>query len=104
ARQHENANAIYDAISANSAMKPTAVVRIARNLDALGDRSEAIRRLRNIVATNPTDLDAVSVLGDLLRTDEQYLEAADAYTAALDITGGEAISDWRFYYVRAIAY
>ena len=104
AGQHENANAIYDAIAANSAMKPTAVVRIARNLDALGDRTEAIRRLRNIVATNPSDLDAVSVLGDLLRTDEQYLEAADAYTAALEITGGEAVSDWRFYYVRAIAY
>ena len=104
AGQHESANAIYDAIPANSALKPMAVVRVAQNLDATGDRAEAIRRLRNIVATRPEDLDAVSVLGDLLRYDEDYLAAAEAYGKALEISGGEAPADWRFYYVRGIAY
>ncbi|WP_297103847.1 tetratricopeptide repeat protein [uncultured Devosia sp.] len=104
AGQHEAANQIYDAIPANSPMKPTAVVRIAQNLDSMGDRAEAIRRLRNIIATRPDDLDAVSALGDLLRYDEDYLGAAEAYTKALEITGGESPPDWRFYYVRGIAY
>jgi tetratricopeptide (TPR) repeat protein len=104
AGQHEAANRIYDAVPATSAMKPTAIVRIAQNLDALGDREEALRRLGNIVATQPDDLDAVSVLGDMLRYDEQYLPAIDAYTKALALTGGESPSDWRFYYVRGIAY
>lgn len=104
ATHHEAANKIYDSIAPGSPMKPTAVVRIAQNLDAMGDRAEALRRLRNIVATNPNDLDAVSVLGDLLRYDEQFLEAAEAYTKALEITGGDAPADWRFYYVRGIAY
>ncbi|WIY53517.1 tetratricopeptide repeat protein [Devosia sp. YIM 151766] len=104
AGQHEAANKIYDSIAAKSALKPTAVVRVAQNLDALGDREEAIRRLRNIVATRPDDLDAVSVLGDLLRYDEQYLDAAKAYSAAIDLTGGDSVADWRFYYVRGIAY
>ncbi|UYN99575.1 MAG: tetratricopeptide repeat protein [Devosia sp.] len=102
--QHEAANAVYDGIKASSPMKPTAVVRIAQNLDSMGDREAALRRLRNIVATTPNDLDAVSVLGDLLRYDEQYLESADAYTKALEISGGEAPADWRFYYVRGISY
>ena len=102
--QHEMANAVYDAIPARSPLKPTAVVRIAQNLDSMGDRPEALRRLGNIVASTPDDLDAVSVLGDLLRYDEQYLEAADAYTDAIAITGGESPADWRFYYVRGIAY
>jgi Flp pilus assembly protein TadD, contains TPR repeats len=102
--QHEAANRIYDAVPATSPMKPTAVVRVAQNLDSMGDRPEALRRLRNIVATRPDDLDAVSVLGDLLRYDEQYLEAADAYSKALELSGGEAPADWRFYYVRGIAY
>lgn len=102
--QHDAANKIYEAISSSSVMKPTAVVRIAQNLDAIGDRAEALRRLRNIVSTRPDDLDAVSVLGDLLRYDEQYAEAAEAYTKALEISGGEAPADWRFYYVRGIAY
>jgi len=104
AGQHEAANKIYDAVPAKSALKATAVVRVAQNLDALGDREEAIRRLRNIVAVSPDDLDAVSVLGDLLRYDEKYLESAEAYTAAIEITGGESPADWRFYYVRGIAY
>ncbi|WP_375449729.1 tetratricopeptide repeat protein [uncultured Devosia sp.] len=104
AGQNKAANVIYDGVPATSPMKPTAVVRIAQNLDTLGDRPEALRRLGNIVATRPDDLDAVSVLGDLLRYDEQFSQAADAYTKALAISGGESPSDWRFYYVRGIAY
>lgn len=104
AGQHEAANAIYEAVPAKSPLKPMAVVRVAQNLDSVGDRAEAIRRLHNIVATRPDDLDAVSVLGDLLRYDEDYLGAAEAYTKALEITGGKSPADWRFYYVRGIAY
>ncbi|RYE07746.1 MAG: tetratricopeptide repeat protein [Hyphomicrobiales bacterium] len=104
AGQHELANALYDSIPANSLLKPMAIVRVADNLDALGDRPQALRRLSNIVATNPTDIEAISVLGDLLRTDKQYGEAAAAYTKALAVTGGKSPSDWRFYYVRGIAY
>jgi tetratricopeptide (TPR) repeat protein len=104
ADQHEAANKIYDAIPVTSSVKPTAVVRIAQNLDATGDRPEALRRLRNIIAANPNDLDAVSVLGDMLRYDEQHLEAAEAYTRSIEISGGEAPADWRYYYVRGIAY
>ena len=104
AGQHELANALYDALPANSLLKPMATVRVADNLDAMGDRPEAIRRLSNIVATNPDDLDAISVLGDLLRADKQYRESADAYTKALAVTGGKSPGDWRFYYVRGIAY
>lgn len=102
--QHEAANAIYDRVPATSPMKPTAVVRVAENLDALGDRNEAIRRLGNIVIANPRDIDALSVLGDLQRSDERYLDAAETYTKALAAVPGDAPSDWRFYYVRGIAY
>jgi len=104
AGQHEVANKLYDAVPATSPMKPTAVVRIATNLDAQGDRKEAIRRLGNIVATRPKDIDAISVLGDLQRYDSQFAEAAQTYTKALDVVGGEHPGDWRFYYVRGIAY
>jgi tetratricopeptide (TPR) repeat protein len=104
AGQHELANALYDALPANSLLKPMATVRVADNLDAMGNRPEAIRRLTNIVTTNPDDIDAISVLGDLLRADKQYRESADVYTKALAVTGGSAPGDWRFYYVRGIAY
>ena len=104
AGQHEAANAIYDKLPANSPLKPTAIVRAAENLDATGDRDEALRRLGNIVTTNPGDLEAISVLGDLQRAAKKYAEAADTYGKALTVTGGNLPSDWRIYYVRGIAY
>jgi tetratricopeptide (TPR) repeat protein len=104
AGEHEAANVVYDRVPATSPMKPTAVVRVAENLDALGDREEALRRLGNIVRANPEDLEAISVLGDLQRTAEQYAEAAQSYTRALELTPGDPPGDWRFYYVRGIAY
>ncbi len=104
AGRHDAANAVYDAIAAGSPLKGTAIVRMAENLDAMGDREEALRRLGNIVRADPTDLDAISVLGDLQRTAEMYAEAAETYTKALELTGGNHPGDWRYYYVRGIAY
>jgi tetratricopeptide (TPR) repeat protein len=104
AGQYSAANALYDAIPATSPMKPMAVVRAAENLDALGDRDEALRRLGNIVATNPNDLEALSVLGDMQRAAQKYPEAIESYTRALAVAGGDAPGDWRFYYVRGISY
>ena len=102
--QHELANEVYEGIPSTSPLKPTAVVQFAENLDAMGDRAEALRRLGNIVVTNPEDVDALSVLGDLQRTDKQYDAAAETYTKAIDAVGGEAPGHWRYYYVRGIAY
>jgi tetratricopeptide (TPR) repeat protein len=104
AGEHDAANAVYDRIAATSPMKPMAVVKVAENLDAMGNRDEALRRLGNIVRANPHDLDALSVLGDLQRTAEKYADAADTYSRVLDLTEGDKPGDWRFYYVRGIAY
>lgn len=104
AGQHDAANAIYDRLPAGSPMKPMAVVRVAQNLDAMGNRDEALRRLGNIVTSNPHDLEALSVLGDMQRSAQKYAEAADSYTKALAVAGGDAPGDWRFYYVRGISY
>ena len=59
------ANAIYNGIPAASPLKPMAVVRVANNLADMGHKDEAISRLNAIIAANPSDIDAISVLGDL---------------------------------------
>ncbi len=80
-----------------------ALTRVAQNIDSLGDRPEAIRRLRNIVTTNPDSLVAITALGDLLRVDEQFDESAQVYSKAIALVGGERPRDWRFFYLRGIA-
>ncbi len=104
AELYEEANKIYSQLNENLAFKPNAIINIAQNLDAMGGRDEAIRKLKNIVAINPDNLDAISVLGDLYRYDEQYENAIIAYSKALKIVGGQNPRDWRFYYVRGISY
>lgn len=104
AGRHEAANALYDAVPSGSPMKPTAVVRMAENIDSMGNRTEAIRRLRNISTANPDQPEAFSVLGDTLRADKQYGEAAKIYSRVIDMVEGDQPGDWRYYYVRGIAY
>lgn len=103
AGRHEAANKVYDSVPASSPMKPSAVVRSAMNLDALGDRKEALRRLGNIAQLNPADVDAQVALGDVQRVDEQYAAAALSYGRAIEASPGDGPNDWRLYYVRGIA-
>ena len=104
AGQADLANQIYESLPATSPLKGMATVRIAANLDTLGDRTEAIRRLSNMVTSDPNNLEALAVLADFQRADKQYGESAATLTKALAVTGGTAPSDWRFYYFRGIAY
>jgi len=104
AELYEEANKIYSQLNKNLAFKSSAMINIAQNLDAMGDRDEAIRKLKNIVVISPDNLDAISALGDLYRYDEKYSLAIKAYSKALKIVGGQNPRDWRFYYVRGISY
>jgi Flp pilus assembly protein TadD len=80
------------------------MVRVASNFDAMGDRPAAIARLEEISTERPDDIDSLSTLGDLQRADEQYLASAETYGRVIAITGGDSPGDWRFFYVRGIAY
>jgi tetratricopeptide (TPR) repeat protein len=79
-------------------------VRLAQNFDSMGNRPEALRQLGNIVAANPTDLDAITVFAELLRVDKQYDKAAEIYTKAIDLQKVTRPSAWVLYYERGIAY
>jgi Flp pilus assembly protein TadD len=104
AGRYEEANQLYASIPANSLFKADASVREARNLDDMGNRKQALARLGEIRKASPDNLDAATALGDMLRADQQYARAIEVYTKALEIVGGDHPRDWRFYYVRGIAY
>jgi len=101
---YEAANEIYANVPANSAFKIISSIRVAENLNALGDSERAISKLSNIATLAPDNLDAASSLGDILRFNKKYDEAIIAYSKALKIAGGDRPADWRFYYVRGISY
>ncbi|VAW18380.1 TPR domain protein, partial [hydrothermal vent metagenome] len=103
AHRYEAANEIYRSIDIDSVFKSDAIVRIAQNMDALGDREGAIERLKVIVFEEPENLEAITALGNLLRLDEQFDGSAFAFSRAIALVGGDHPRDWRFFYLRGIA-
>jgi tetratricopeptide (TPR) repeat protein len=103
-KQYEAAIDIYEQVPDSSPLRVTTDVRIALLLDALGKSDEAIKRLNDIVAENPQNVDALSALADIQRSHKQFVESADAYTRVLALTSPAEKSRWAIYYFRGVDY
>src|SRR6202042_537677 len=67
-RQSDQAIAAYKVVPSSSPLKMGADIQIALELDGLGKTDEATRRLTDIVAVLPHDVEALSALGELQRS------------------------------------
>jgi len=68
------------------------------------DKSEeAVALLRELARRRPERIDALVQLGDLLRAEERFAEAGDAYGEAIARIGKPERQHWRLFYVRGIA-
>ncbi len=101
--QHEAAIAVYDDIPETSLLHRKATIQTALNLNVLDREDEAIARLTPLVEADPTDLEAVIALGNIMRSRRRFDEAAEIYSLAIDAVD---IPDayWSIYYYRGIAY
>lgn len=97
------ANAAFSAVSRDSPLWWSAQLRVAGNLDALGDVDGAARLLRTLGDAYPRRPEALVTLGELLRKHERYGEAVAAYDGALQRIGTPAAHDWALFYSRGIA-
>nr|WP_246473029.1 tetratricopeptide repeat protein [Pelagibacterium limicola] len=104
AGRYERSSAFFARISKESPFYPHALVRQAENLDLAGEREDAISRLRNITVIHPDNIEALGALGDILRYDEQWAEAAEVYSKLIERVDGNRPHEWRYFYVRGIAY
>jgi tetratricopeptide (TPR) repeat protein len=80
----------------------TAQDKIAWSYQNGGDRDDALKVARAVIAAQPTNREASATFADLLRADEQYAESAAVLTRLIDSAGAKP--DWRLYYLRASAY
>ncbi len=91
-------------VPASSPMRANADIQAGLSLDALGRSDDALKRLQEIVAANPKDIDAISALGSLQRSGKKFGEAAETYTKAIDLLGKPDRSNWTLFYFRAICF
>ena len=103
-KQSEQAIAAYREVPATSPFREDADIQTALLLDGVGKADEAMRRLTEIVAVRPHDVDALSSLAGLQRSTKKYAEAAATYDRAIAAVGVPQRENWTLFYFRGICF
>ena len=102
-RRWADAIRIYRSIKPGSAFSHNANIGIASNLNRMGETDQALSLLQRIAERNPKDAEALITQGDILRSKERFVEAAEAYGKAIERYPSFHEADWSLFYVRGIA-
>ena len=81
-----------------------AQIKIGEELHKLGRDDEAVAYLQKLVDSQTDRPEAAVELGDVLRADKRFAEAAKAYDTAIARLPKPGASDWSIFYFRGIAY
>ena len=103
-RESDQVIAAYKLVPSSSPLKLGADIQIALELDGMGKTDEAKRRLIDIVAAWPHDVEALSALAELQRSTKKYAEAAATYDKAIAAVGIPQRDNWTLFYFRGICY
>lgn len=93
----------YRVISEQSPFHEPATIKIAQNLDRLDRTDEATRLLRRLARRSDSE-EPLITLAELLRGQERWREAADAYSQALERISTIEPRHWTLFYARGICY
>ena len=103
-KQADQVIAAYQMVPAASPLKMSADIQIALELDSMGKNNEAMKRLHEIVAARPHDIEALSALAELQRSAKKYTDAAATYDQAIAAVGIPQRDNWTLFYFRGICY
>ncbi|MEM1384272.1 MAG: tetratricopeptide repeat protein [Pseudomonadota bacterium] len=102
--QNELAIAAYEAIPRDVPEALEAQIGRARAMQDAGRIEGALVSMRDIVARYPLSVEAHTSLGDMLRRESRFAEAAVAYDGALGLIDAPERRHWPLFYQRGIAF
>ncbi|MBF0093787.1 MAG: tetratricopeptide repeat protein [Alphaproteobacteria bacterium] len=102
--RYDEANKIYSSIAADAPVYYSSRLRIADNMKRLKNSAGAIRILEELADKRPDRPDALAELGDVLRGEKRFTEAAVAYGNALARIKTLDSGNWTLFYSRGIAF
>lgn len=99
-----NARAIeyLDSVDPASPMKREAEIQIGLHYNVLDDLEQARAHLEDLVKEDPSDLEAVTALGNVLRSHSLFEEAEAAYSAGISTLEEVKRQNWPLLYFRGI--
>jgi len=87
----------------DSVLKREAEIQVGMNYNALEMVDEARSHLEELIKQDPSDLEAVIALGNILRAHEIYEDAEATYTKGIDTISELQSQHWLMLYFRGIA-
>ncbi|PRX37298.1 Flp pilus assembly protein TadD, contains TPR repeats [Meinhardsimonia xiamenensis] len=102
--RHELATETYLRIPPDSPAYVPATIGRAEALHASGKVEEAIATLRALAEEHPDNPSVHVSLGDMLRREERYAEAAEGYSRAIALYDEPERGQWVVYFGRGICY
>jgi tetratricopeptide (TPR) repeat protein len=102
-QQYDLAKQVYSQMPNTSPQYLNAQLATGNALQRAGDPEGAEALLRQLVADRPTSVLALSALGDLMRREERFTDASDAYARAIDLLPKVEERHWPLLYTYAIS-
>ena len=102
--RHQAAIDAFQRVSGESEFHWNVGLRIAAELNELGKTEEAIAKLRSLAEQQPERFEPHFRIGNLLREEERFEEAAKAYDSAVERIAEPQGYHWSLFYFRGIAY
>jgi tetratricopeptide (TPR) repeat protein len=103
-RRFDKAIEAYSQVPSDSPLRSNADMEIAVSLQRLERKDEALDKLRQLIAREPRNYDAIVTLGNLYRNNEDYANAAKTYDDAIALITEHVPGHWRVYYYDGIAH
>lgn len=100
----DEAIAIYRSLPKDSPFHWLGRMRTAINLDDQGKTEEALVQLNQMAVDRPERVDALVTMGDILRAQDRFVEAAGAYSRAIVRIPELEERHWPILYARGIVY
>ena len=104
AERYDDAIEVYGRVEKTSPVYNNARQQIAQNLQRQKRWDEAQTVLTQALTGGPEDMDVYASLGDVMRGQEKYAEAAEAYSKAIAMIGTPQERNWALFYTRGISY
>jgi tetratricopeptide (TPR) repeat protein len=100
----DQAIAAYNEVPENSIFRRPSQLSIAESYRRQEKYAEAEDLLRKLMDGDKSDISAAQQLGQLLRSNKKFEEAAKVYGVAIDRLGTLEPEDWQLFYYRGISY
>ncbi len=95
---------LYEQVPVTATVRRDADLEAGTCLARLGQIDAGAKLVTRVVDADPTDIDAVTELGDIYRAAKRLPEAVAAYSRGIAAVKDPAVAGWGIYFDRAIAY